>query len=328
MSNKILLLCLAATSFFACKKSDPPAPEPIPYPVAALYQYNVLPSATHAAITVFNNEHFACLDTRVTAKNKLFIFFPGTSGTPAFYKTIVQKAAALGYHAIGLMYPNNSDLYIASASSLNNNLFGLCRSEIFTGADVTTGVTVNTENCIRTRLIKLLQYLQQQNPWQNWQQFLSGTADVNWSKCLLSGHSQGGGHAAYIGKQVSVDRVIVFSSIDWNGLLNKSANWVSAPGATPVNKYYNFFHPADEIFNWSNARQQFVDAAVPGLPVNTDSVSAPYNSSNNLYTRTTPGLAVFVPNHNVTCLDLYLPLNGSGQLPGTFTAAWEYLLNK
>jgi hypothetical protein len=330
MLNKILLLLCTATVLFACKKKDTtiPSPDPIPYPVAALYQYSVLPSATSSAITAFNNEHYVCLDTRVPLKNKLFVFFPGTSATPSLYQGIIQKAAALGYHAIGLMYTNNSDLYVASASSPDNNQFGFCRSEIFTGIDVTTGVTVNTDNCIRNRLVKLLQYLQQQNPWQNWQQFLNGTADVNWSKCLLSGHSQGGGHAAYIGKQVSVDRVIVFSSIDWNGLLNKSANWVTTAGLTPASKYYNFIHPLDEIFNWNNARQQYTDAAIPGLPVNIDSLAAPYNSSHNLYTRAAPALAIIVPHHNITCLDLYTPKNGSGQLSGGFTNAWEYLLDK
>jgi hypothetical protein len=330
MLNKMLLLFCTATVLVACKKTDttPPASDPIPYPVAALYQYNVLPSATSSAITAFNNEHYVCLDTRVILKNKLFVFFPGTSATPSLYQGIIQKAAALGYHAIGLMYTNNSDLYVASASSPDNNQFGLCRSEIFNGTDVTTGVTVNTDNCIKNRLVKLLQYLQQQTPWQNWQQFLNGTTDVNWSKCLLGGHSQGGGHAAYIGKQVSVDRVVVFSSIDWNGLLNKSANWVTTAGLTPAGKYYTFIHPSDEIFNWNNARQQYTDAGIPGLPVNIDSVAAPYNSSHNLYTRAAPALAIIVPNHNVTCLDLYTPKNGIGQLSSSFTTAWEYLLDK
>jgi hypothetical protein len=327
--KKLLLTLCAITVLFSCKKSDAVDPGTGPTPPAPqLYEYKILPSATNAAIASFNNEHYVYFDTRVTAKNKLFVFFPGTSAMPAFYTDIVKKAARLGYHAIGLMYPNNSDLYVASASSPDNNQFGLCRSEIFNGIDVTTGVTVNADNCIKNRLVKLLQYLQQQNPSQNWQQFLNGSADVNWGMCLLSGHSQGGGHAAYIGKQVSVDRVIVFSSIDWNGLLNKSANWVTTAGLTPSGKYYTFIHSSDEIFNWNNAKQQYTDAGIPGLPENIDLVAAPYNSSHNLYTTAAPALAIIVPNHNITCLDLYTPKNGSGQLSNTFTSAWEYLLNK
>jgi hypothetical protein len=200
---KAKFLVLAIIVFTSCTKTDPfPTPAP-----GQLYEYKVLPSVTSTAISSFNSEHFAYLDTRVTAKNKLFVFLPGTTGSPAFYTLILKKAAALGYHSIGLMYPNNSDLYIAAANNPDNTAFGKGRKEIFEGTDQIAGVNVNADNCIKTRLIKLLQYMQAQHPTENWQQFLAGS-DVNWSKVVIAGHSQGGGHAFYISKLVAVDRAI------------------------------------------------------------------------------------------------------------------------
>lgn len=315
------LLVPATVLMVSCIKNDPfPSPGP-----GQLYEYKVLPSATSTAISLFNSDHYIYFDTRATAKNKLFVFLPGTTGAPGFYTLVLKKAAALGYHSIGLMYPNNSDLYIAASNNADNTAFGKGRKEIFEGTNQIAVVNVNADNCIKTRLVKLLQYMQVQQPTQNWQQYLSGS-DVNWSKVVIAGHSQGGGHAFYIAKQVSVDRAISFSSIDWNNLLNTSAAWVSQAGVTPVNRFYTFIHPLDEIFNYANVQTQWNDMSLPGTAVNIDSVATPYNASQRLITRATPATTVFVPNHNITCLDQYVPKTPSGNVTGTFENCWDYLL--
>jgi hypothetical protein len=318
---KNIFFALAVIILASCSKSDP-------FPTSApgqLYEYKVPPSATSAAITAFNNEHYVYLDTRVTSKNKLFVFLPGTSGAPGFYTLILKKAAALGYHCIGLMYPNNSDLYIAASTNPDNTAFGKGRKEIFEGTDQIAGVNVNADNCIKTRLIKLLQYQQAQHPTENWQQFLNGS-DVNWSKVVIAGHSQGGGHAFYIAKQVSVDRAISFSSIDWNSTLNISAAWVTQPGATAVSQLYSFNHPLDEIFSYANVQTQLNDIGLPGSAVNIDLTATPYNASHRLISTSTPAVTIFVPNHNITCLDQYVPKTASADVKPEFVKCWDYLL--
>ena len=254
------------------------------------------------------------------------MFLPGTTGSPALYTLILKKAAALGYHSVGLMYPNNSDLYIAAANNADNTAFGKGRKEIFEGTDQIAGVNVNADNCIKTRLIKLLlQYMQAQHPTENWQQFLSGS-DVNWSKVIVAGHSQGGGHAFYISKQVTVDRAISFSSIDWNGLLNTSAAWVSQVGATPVSQLYAFNHPLDEIFSYANIQTQLTAMNLTGAPVNIDLVATPYNASHRLISTSTAAVTIFFPNHNITCLDQYVPKTASGDVKAEYVKCWDYLL--
>jgi hypothetical protein len=319
MNTKFLFLALIVLA--SCNKKDP-------FPTNApgqLYEYKVLPSATSNAISLFNSEHFAYLDTRATSKNKLFVFLPGTTGSPAFYTLILKKAAALGYHSIGLMYPNNSDLYVAAATNADNTAFGRGRKEIFEGTDQIAGVNVNADNCIKTRLIKLLQYMQVQHPSENWQQYLLGS-DVNWSKVLVAGHSQGGGHAFYISKLVKVDRAISFSSIDWNTVLNSSAAWVSQPGATPVSQLYSFNHPLDEIFSYANVQTQLTAMNLPGAPVNIDLIATPYNASHRLISTSTAAIIVLVPNHNITCLDQYVPKTGNTDVKPEFVKCWDYLL--
>lgn len=290
------------------------------------FEYSILPSLTNNAITSFNNEHYIYLDTRTTLKNKLFVFLPGTTGYPAVYKLIVKKAASLGYHSIGLMYPNNSDLYTASATSTDNTQFGKCRQEIFDGTDQTSGVNVNADNCIKSRLYKLLLYLQALHPDQNWQQYISN-GEVDWSKCIVAGHSQGGGHAWYIAKQVSVERSISFSSIDWNSNLSQSAAWIFNPGATPVSKIYSINSTKDQIFSYANVQTQLADLGLTGPAVSIDNNASPYSDSHTLTTSAAPAINVLFPDHNMTCLDAYIPKTTGGDVIPSIDAAWEYLIN-
>jgi hypothetical protein len=320
----ILLIAITCIVLLgACSKGSSPGPQPGDPP--QLYEYKVLPSATNPAITTFNNEHLVYFDTRSAARNKLFIFLPGTTGTPGFYSLILKRAAALGYHSIGLMYPNGSEMYVASSASPDNTQFGKCRQEIFDGTDQTTGVNVNSDNCIKNRLIKLLQYLNLQYPTQGWGQYLSGS-DVAWIKCVVAGHSQGGGHAWYISKLALVDRSIAFSSIDWNSLLNRSAAWIAQAGVSPATRLYSFNHPQDEIFAYANVQQQLTDLTLTGPAVNIDTEPVPFSGSHTLITQATPGINIIVPNHNITCLDPYVPKNASLQVTDNFLKAWDYLI--
>lgn len=286
----------------------------------------VTPSATNPQIISYNNPHYISLDTTAAPKNKLFIFLPGTSGFPSVYTLIVKKAASIGYHSIGLMYPNGSEIYIASGSNPDNTSFGRCRQEIFDGTDQSSALSINTDNSIKGRLTKLLEYLKSQNPNQNWGQYLIN-GQVDWSKIVIAGHSQGGGHALYISKKVSVHKAIAFASIDWNAFLGESASWIFDSGATPVSKLYSFNSINDQIFSYANVVTQLNDLGLPGSAVSIDNSSAPYQNSHRLITSTTPAISILVPDHNLICLDQYIPKTTSGAVMPTIDNAWIYLLN-
>jgi hypothetical protein len=329
MKRTLQIIYILLLSFLSCKKKN----EVIVNgngnnnngDTIKLYEYNILPSSTNPNIISYNNEYEVCYDNRTTLLNKLFVFLPGTTGSPSYYKLIVQKASSLGYHAIGLMYPNNSDLYTSAAASSNLDEFGKCRQEIFDGSDQTSGVNVNADNCIKSRLYKLLIYLQSQYPNQNWGQYIINY-EVNWSKCVIAGHSQGGGHAFYIAKQVLVDKAISFSSIDWNSSLSASASWVSQPGATPISKYYSFNGIRDQIFAYGNVQTQLTDMGLQGPAVSIDSNTPLYSNSHCLTTAATPAISLLFPDHNITSLDSYVPKDANGKVITSFDKAWEYLL--
>jgi len=293
------------------------------------FEYSILPSSTDVAINTFNNAHEVMIDTNVVPKNKLFVFLPGTTGTPYYYRLVLKKAAEMGYHAIGLMYPNGSDLYSAAASNPDLTAFGRGRKEIFEGTDEIFGVSVNPSNAIKNRLYKLLVYLNDRYPNQQWSQYLQSNT-IDWSKCVLSGHSQGGGHAFYIAKQVAVSRAISFSSIDWNSLLNQSASWVTDAGATPISSFYSFNGIRDQIFNIANVNTQLTQMGLQGPPANIDLTQAPYNNVHRLVTNANAALPTTVPNvfpdHNITCLDDFVPKDNTGKVTLPFIKAWEYLL--
>jgi hypothetical protein len=287
-------------------------------------EYKISPSSVSSAVNGFDSDHYVYLDTMVAAKNKLFVFLPGTNASPGFYTQILKKAATLGYHSVGLMYANSSDIYVNSALSTNNDAFGLCRQEAFDGIDHSDGVSINGDNCVKNRLFKLLQYLSIKYPRQGWQQYLTAT-DVDWAKCTVAGHSQGGGLAFYIAKKVAVDRAIAFSSIDWNLKLDKSANWVSAVGATPIGRFYSVNHQHDELFPYTNVKAQLSLMGVQGPELNLDNNSV-FANSHTLSTDATPALFILAPSHNATCVDLYVPRDGNGDVSVEYQRAWGYLL--
>ena len=48
------------------------------------------------------------LDPARQPNGKLFVFLPGTGGVPTSNQLLLSTAADLGYHVIGLSYPNST----------------------------------------------------------------------------------------------------------------------------------------------------------------------------------------------------------------------------
>jgi predicted esterase len=49
------------------------------------------------------------------------------------------------------------------------------------------------------------------HPFESWAQYLATPDSIDWSNIIVGGHSQGAGHAAYLAKFNSVNRVLLFS---------------------------------------------------------------------------------------------------------------------
>ncbi|MFW5725829.1 MAG: BPSS1187 family protein, partial [Bacteroidota bacterium] len=286
--------------------------------VRAQSSYKIAPSATNPAIDGRDTLHFASIDRTATPLGKLFVFFPGTGASPGEYTLIVQTAARLGYHAIGLSYENEIPPEFLCITSADTTCHERSRREIWFGENVHEAINVDVDNSIYNRLVQLLKYLQTQHADDNWTQYLNASDSIIWSKVAFSGHSQGGGHAGIISKLEQVDRVIIFASRDYMAIYGEHAKWMQRPGKTPPDSYFGFTHRLDtnayglnhEILDaWSHYQMdQF------GEIVSVDTVDAPF-LNRHMFTSNLPeppGSNVHHYYHRTVAGDLYTPHDENG----------------
>lgn len=285
----------------------------------------VKPSETDSNITTDDQNHWVYINQDVTPKNKLFVFLPGTFAFPALYSKVLKTAANLGYHTIGLNYPNPLPINVICGISSDTTCHGRARQEVIDGIDRHLAVNVSPPNSIENRLIKALQYLDNEFPNENWNQFWSGDSTIIWENMVMSGHSQGGGHAAILGKLKSLERVVVFASLDWMNTLDRTPAWVTMNGATSPDKYFVFTHDEDEALDFD---QQLIFWENLGLnPTDNlllvDDTFAPFQNSQTLFTQITP--AVDSQFHSSVVVDVATPKDGNG-VP-VLEHVWEYLID-
>lgn len=296
----------------------------------------IWPPATDANISVVYptpiagivlDSHQVYINKTVTAKNKLFVFLPGTGAIPRYYRYILDVAAQQGYHAIGLTYVNPVTVSTLCGSTTNLDCNGNVRYEILDGTDRATEVNISVANSIENRLAKAIAYLNTQYPTENWGQFLT-SGSVNWTKVSLAGHSQGGGQTAFIAKVRSLIRATSFSSpSDFNTVVNTLPNWLSQTNTTPLANCYGFTSLNDELAVYSVISLNWQALGYTGLGTTT-SVDANVNAPFTAHTLTTataprPNITVTTPNHNITVVDVNTPLNADGK--PTFAPIWQYM---
>jgi len=279
----------------------------------------ILPQTTDSTINFDKTAHLVIFPTSVR-KNQLFVFLSGSYGKPRAQQLVLEEAAKLGYHAIGLSYPNSWTVEQLCLGSSDVNCYEQVRSEIIEGVDHSETLAINPPDSIENRLVKLFVYLNQQYPEQGWLQYLEGESP-KWANIVVAGHSQGGGHAAMIGKKNLVARVIMLGApADYSQVLNTPAPWLSTPNETPADRYYGFVHLQDQGFE--KIQQAWEILGLVGPQVNVDQVAPPYNKSHWLLTGATPARPG--KQHGSVAVD-----NNTPKLPdGTpmFAPVWQYLL--
>lgn len=297
-------------------------------PVGGLLRYSVNPKDTDSAIDTYtakpSENHIAYINTGLPARNQLFVFMPGSGGTPAGNDRIDTTAANLGYHTIGLMYPNEPAVGNLCGGSTDADCFEKVRREIIDGTDRSSLLSVNRANSIENRLLKLLKYLHGQQPTQGWNQFYDGADQLLWAKIVVSGHSQGGGHAGVMAKYQRVARVVFFASPkDYSTALRKPAAWINATHATPTDAYFGFSHAEDET--GCTPQQQLDIYNLLGMNdfgtfANVDGAASPYRNTRIL----TSTLSVANP-HGAVLVDNAVPLTAGKP---TYLPVWTYMLTQ
>ena len=189
----------------------------------------VAPNLTAPSLSEDDDVHVINLEG--TSNGRLFLFLGGTDSQTDQYLALRRYAARMGFAVINLSYPNE----IATASLRDERdtlVFTKYREEICFGTSASDFVQVDSLNSIFTRFKLLLHYLAMNNSDHPWANYLLASGEVIWDKIVVAGHSQGSGHAAFLGKRFILDRVLMFSGPnDFSDRYDRPALWLSeSPG--------------------------------------------------------------------------------------------------
>lgn len=272
-------------------------------------------------------KHQVFINTTAPSKNTLLLHLVGSIDNPnstILYPTI---AANSGFHCINLAYRNGTSGQSACGMIPDTSCHLKWRKEIIEGIDYSSEINVNYSNSIYNRLLKLLSHLDALYPSHGWDQFYSGNTII-WDNLIVSGHSQGGAHAAVIGMMHSVKRVLMFASPnDYIDTLQIAAPWTSYPHMVADSNYYGFNALFDEVVDYW---KQFEHSSALGLDnhgdtTNIDQVASPFNMSRQLYTRQeVPAGSPFQLTHDIVVRDFETPVDLNGQ--PEFACVWKYML--
>jgi len=291
--------------------------------------FSVAPVETDLAINRALEDHYAAVNPWVVQRDILFLFFPGTKSRATNYKMLCEYAADMGFHAISLQYINDISVNFTCARSRNLDCYENMRQEILFGTDLSPHVNVSRSNSAENRLVKLLQYLAKQYPLDGWEQYLTASGVPRWSKILLGGHSQGGGHAAILGKYYSTAGVIMFASMDYNFNRDAAGLWVNLEGNTSIDKYFAAAHTEDRTMPIAVMRRYWNAFGFRKLApiINIDHVGFPFGNSHTLITSIKPAqLDKDKSNyHNALCMDADTPVGKDGK--PLLLPLWNYLFN-
>jgi|ERR1022692_70234 hypothetical protein len=300
------------------------------YTQSPTYDEEVRPSATDPNIRTFDNPHGVYFPAGKIQRNQLLLFITGTQ--PAEKKGAPQKpgarrfcknAALSGYHVIFLMYPNDISAADACRKSQDREAYSIFRWAIIEGGN-TSFINIPRSESIENRTIKLLEYLQNEHPSQNWGQFVH-SGQISWEKVAVAGQSQGGGHAAIIATRFLVSRVICFGAPkDFSLYFREPAKWYES-SVTPLSRYFAFNNYQDKQgCDYEQLLQNIKKLGIDkGGVADVDKEVRPFHHAHALFTDW-PG----TPTDSKTAHGSMISdanLNGKG-VP-IFRPVWWYMLN-
>lgn len=193
----------------------------------------------NAQATNFKGNNLVYWDDAVQSKDLLVVTIGGTNSQPSDMKALDQLAAQMAYQVVAVDYDNHT-ITTDYASSSDPLVFDNFRRRIVLGATPKEQI-----NSIVSRIQGLVRYLNGHDT-RRWGHFLNGMQDVDWSRVVVIGFSQGSGDAAYLGKIRSLRGVFILAGPqDHYNSDGHFAPWVSAPGLTPPARYYSFLHRDD-----------------------------------------------------------------------------------
>jgi hypothetical protein len=239
-------------------------------------------------------------------------FRPGTGEGP----TAWVKLMAQHMKVIIPQYVNDTSIGGTCRTDSDPDCAEKLRLERIYGTDTSPLDDVSPTNGIVHRVVKLLEWLDAEQPGVGWSDYLEA-GQPRWDRMTLSGFSQGAGMAALIARDHEVGRVLMFAgSGDFRAPRTEppeSADWITDPKVTPIDRHFGFRHVDDA----PGTKRNWEDMRLPGPPVIVDDAAPPYSGSHFLETN------VDVPPddvHGSVIVDLFEP-DGTP----TFKETWLYM---
>ncbi|HEY6257610.1 MAG TPA: cysteine rich repeat-containing protein [Xanthobacteraceae bacterium] len=156
----------------------------------------ITPSDTDPAIKNYNRLHYVLFGPTVKPSANLLLFLIGTGGVPPGPIPFLHAAADAGYRVISLDYNDEPAVAVYCPPKPPGCSGNFRRTRIYgDGISIDQSINYTKAESIVNRLIKLLGFLDRQNPQEGWGACLDG-GTPNWSRIAVAGQSQSAGMAA------------------------------------------------------------------------------------------------------------------------------------
>jgi hypothetical protein len=212
--------------------------------LAASHVTEVDPAAVQAKTRRYMGPHYALSPEKTNGL--LLITLGGTNSLPKDMLDFAEEGAKLGYQSLGIDYvngPPDGSISTGCRESKDPDCFDKFRREVVRGDPVSPLVKVSKEDSVEFRITSLLRYLAKKDP-KKWGKFLLSD-EVDWSKIVIAGHSQGSGHAAFLAKAHALKGVVLLAGPQDAFADGRTASWLKAPSRTPSDRFYSFLHKKD-----------------------------------------------------------------------------------
>lgn len=199
------------------------------------------------------------LEPSGSARRTLVVLLNGSGSFPAQLtidpsRSLFTAALESGNHVLAIAYRSDVSL-IAMCGSTRPDCYGPSRRTLLTGvfapgADSSLA-NIREDEGIIPRIDQALRALVAARPQGGWDAFIANATSttpserIAWQRIIASGHSQGGGHAAYMGKLFSLIRVVQFSST-CDAPSGVPAPWTAADSGwitSPASAFFGFSAP-------------------------------------------------------------------------------------
>jgi hypothetical protein len=255
---------IPAPKLIACPTTTASAMYDLPFSVPGASCFNFTPVDTGEPASGENATlpHYAIRPSAPGAK--LVLFLVGSGGHPSGplqagpTTNLYAAAIADGNAVFGVSYKNAES--IGDICKSVDSCFFPTRESLLLGTPETgAGLTATIDESVVDRTARALRYLDAGDPAGGWGAFLTSldptvpaAQALNWPMIITVGHSQGGGHAAALGKLFPVAKVVQLSSTCDNSD-GVAASWTDGTSGTWASNpatFYGFAAPStlDPIF--------------------------------------------------------------------------------